>query len=722
MSSTATPKTTTTTATTTTETEYALDNSDSAYANSRSGHTQSSSRTTTVSSEVHQKIVIGLADVSNQNANKILEHQKLDVNANAKELHPIKNSETQTVNTTNINVISNVELSKATLDVIYNQVLQDVQNKIPNTISINTISASVVDETSKSSPQSKIINVQQVPSFYLKQTSEKGTVDPKRDQMLKYMISNVGTGSPYGKPAEVPQIVVPRYSAYPRTSSMEVNPSSAESTDKESDTVSLVDSLEDPSSPHTEVSKPSNNNKHDNKPVRGDLSILLPDNSDSVKPKVVNKSPAYFIPIDTNTKSDFKSVSEHLPEKVKERLARRQMKRELKMQQAKLKATSPKMESTDYSNFYRNRSNDFVITEDFNIERDINSNKPRRRSKPLFPRIQTIRKIRIDSSENAKYVESEEIKYKTGKSTKRKSSKDSFGEHSTGSRNKSYWTSKPKHKSSDRLSPIYTTKNEYSYHSVPGRIYHKTELNNSNKRIEILEIMECIEVTPSDKYAHQQSSKNKSRIPVLVQPKLPKIPQTRSEKPTFLDFQRVHISDPKIDQLIANILIDTLNNEENNTNGQSRKEQSAQKEPEIKHLPYTSQSKHSNIKYHQHFEVIPEEYLLSSTESNCNNGNISLSNENENENEIQLVADRLTEQTLKNNNICEVPMSEMASATENHNKDPYKGKAALAVVRDENLGTIPQGWITFYMLQKSQTSPESTSDEGINISKKHQNL
>lgn len=703
VSTTATPKTTETESEN--YTTSTLDNSDSAYTNSRSNYTQSSSsRINTVSSEV-QKVFVGSADVNNQNANQVT--AKLDTNANATDLHPIKNSETQTVNTTNVNVISNVELSKATLDIIYNQVLQDVQNKVPNTISINSVSASLPE------PQTKVINVKEVPSFYLKQ-NEDVVADPKRDQILKYMISNVGTGSPYSKPAEVPQVVVPRFSAVPRTVSMEVQASSADSTDRDSDTVSLIDSLEDPTSPHVEFGQ---SNKHDDKPVRGDLSIPLPDNSDAVKPNSANKTAAFFIPIDTYSKEAFKSVSELLPEKVKERLSKRQMKREQKMQQAKLNM-SPRSDGTTHSRF-----RDFDVNEDFSSGRDVSSNKQKKRTKPMFPRIQTIRKIRIDSMENAKFVDSEEIKYKNSKSNRRKSSfRSNLEENSTSSKTKSVWTPRVKQKSSERLSPIYRSKNEYSCNTMPGRIYHKTELNNSNKRIEILEIMECIEVTP-EKYA-QQFSKNKSRIPVLVQPKLPRISTSnlqRSEKPTFLDFQQVHINDPKIDQLIANILIDTLNKEERDIVSSQQNHQASKIEPEIKPLPFTSQIKHSNIKYHQHFEVIPEEYLLSSTENYSNNGNTSMSNENENE--IQMVAERLTQQTLKNNNVCEVPTSRSKEVNANdQDENPYKGKAALAVVRDENLGTIPQGWITFYMLQKSQTSPESTSDEGIHISKKHQNL
>lgn len=634
-SSTVTPKTTTETEFETyTLTTASVDNSDSAFSNSRSQFTGSTN------SEIHN-VVVESSETHNEDENR---NPVIEDNAGATKDQAIKNSETQTLGTTNVNVISNVQLSKTTLDIIYNQVLKDVQNAAPDVININTLTVT---------PEPKRIDVQQVPSFYLK-TREETTSNPKHDQMMKYMLSNVGTGSCYTKPPEIPQITVPRYSAYPRTTSMEVNTSSADSTDRESDTISLVDSLEDPSSPHTDLSQ---GNRHDDKPVRGSISSLLPDNSDIKKQK--NTSEAFFIPIETDAELLEKAVSEHLPEKVRERLSRRQM-------ELKNKATSPRSDS-NYVSSSENSHRLHIVMGD-SSGNDGGNVKHKRRSKPLLPSIQTTRKIRIDSRDDSDFLRSR-------RSTTRKQTISS----SSSSKSKSQSRTKTK------LSPLYTTKNEYHYDTVPSRIYHKTEVNNANKRIEILEIMECIDVTP-DRYT--PLSKGKSRIPVLVHPKLPKI---NHQKPTFLEFQEVRIEDPKIDQLIANILIDTLNKADDSDRcGQVQKEEkSARIGDERKPSKYCNGNK-----YQQKFEVIPEEFLQTSTESNNNEG----------------AASKVEAESVTNNNVKEEAKSDL-----------YKGKAALALVKDENLTTIPQGWITFYMLQKSQGSPDSTSDEGINTSKKYQN-
>lgn len=592
----------------TTETDFetttaSLDNSDSAFSNSRSQFTESTS------SDMQK--VVGLSETCNEDENR---------NRTSDE-HILKNSQTQTLGTTNVNVISNVQLSKATLDIIYNQVLKDVKDAVPNVINVNTLTVT---------PEPKRINVQQVPSFYLK-NSEEVAANPKHDQILKYMMSNVGTGSSYSKPTEVPQIAVPRFSAYPRTISMEVNTSSADSTDRESDTISLVDSLDDPSPTHTELSV----NRHDDKPVRGSISSLLPDNSDRKERKSTNK--AFFVPIETDVELLEKAVSEHLPEKVRERLSKRQM-------ELKNKATSPRSDSNYVSSSDSHR---FHIVVGDSSGNDGGNVKQKKRNKSFLPSIQTTRKIRIDSRDRRSTRKTTSSKTKTPTRT-------------------------------PKLSSLYTTKNEYHYDAVPNRIYHKTELNNANKRIEILEIMECIDVTPE---RYTQHAKTKSRIPVLVNPRLPRLHQ---QKPAFLAVQEVRIEDPKIDQLIANILIDTLNKAED-SDDDTTKTSVESKAPEDEKKP--NKYSHGN-KYKQKFEVIPEEFLQSSTESNNNEaaGNVE------------------------------------AVDKEETKSDLYKGKAALALVKDDNLTTIPQGWITFYMLQKSQGSPDSTSDEGIATSKTYQNL
>ncbi|XP_044256599.1 uncharacterized protein LOC123006288 isoform X2 [Tribolium madens] len=598
---TTTPKTTTTTETETstryTNTSYTTfsDNSDSAYTNSRSNYTETSNNNSTPS-EIY-KDVLEDTEASNQGC----------------QLRCANETATQTIGTTNVNVISNVQLSQSTLDLIFNQVMQDVKN------------------SSDVSSESNIVQVKQIPSFYLKRKDSED--NSQHSRIVKCMISNVGAGSPYTKPPEVPQIAVPRFSARPQTSSMEVNMSSGESTDKESDTVSLVDSLEDTSSLRTD---PMQNEVTANK---SDISLELPDNSD----KKPSKPTAFFIPIKIDARTEFKPVSDHLPQKVRDRLIRRQQKRE---ERNRSKQSSSRSDS-NYISASENGNHIHCIVDngaDINLNSvplpEVNYGKSKKRSKPLLPSIESFRRIKIDDQ----------------KSVKRKSIKD---ENYTKSKQK-HWIPKVKNKN-EKLTPLYTSKNEYVYDYGPRRIYHKTEFNNTNKRIEILEIMECVD--NSEKLGQQLSKK--SRIPVLINQKLPKINQKQKvEKPAFLDLDCVPISDPKLDQLIANILIETLNIPDIQASVSGSKSPVQESQAESAKPP----------KFSQKFDAIPEELSLQSS----------------------------TENDISNNN--EVNPTE--------EKTSYQGKAAVAVVKDENFSSIPKGWITFYMLHNNRGSPDSTSDEG----------
>ncbi|XP_063928605.1 uncharacterized protein LOC135141439 isoform X3 [Zophobas morio] len=647
-STTTTPKTTTETETRYTNTSYTTfsDNSDSAYTNSRTNFSESSNNNLSTPSEIRKEIAED-TEVSNQDFNNspdLGEVKKFVKNANT-----ANETATQTVGTTNVNVISNVQLSQSTLDLIFNQVMQDVKSQ---SCEVNVI---------KNDSAANIVQVKQIPSFYLKR--EDSVDNSEHSRIVKCMISNVGVGSPYTKPLELPQIAVPRFSARPHTSSMEVNISSGESTDKESDTVSLVDSLEDTSSLRTD---PTQSDVIANK---SDVSLELPDNSDTKKVSI--KPTAFFIPMEIDSRSELKAVSDHLPLKVKNRLAKRQQKRE---ERNKSKQSSSKSDSNYISASENgNHIHHVVDNSDVNLNSvplpEVNYGKNKRRSnKPLLPSIETFRRIKIDRS---KHDDKREARTK---STKRKLSlkENMMGNSYSTKIKQTQWTTKEKTK--EKLSPLYSSKNEYVYDYGPRRIYHKTEFNNTSKRIEILEIMECVDTSEK-----QSFSKSRSRIPVLINHKLPKInPKHKPEKPAFLDLDSVPISDPKLDQLIANILIETLNipevqaSEEHQVLGEKA---TNVKEPNESH----SSTKQSPPKFYRKFEVIPEELSFqSSTETN------DASNNNE------------------------------TKATE---EKSYQGKAAVAVVKDDNFSSIPKGWITFYMLHNNRGSPDSTSDEGINLSK-----
>ncbi|XP_069695961.1 serine-rich adhesin for platelets-like isoform X2 [Periplaneta americana] len=164
--------------------------------------------------------------------------------------------------------------------------------------------------------------------------------------------SITGTGSTYRKNYDV-QLVVPRYSALPRSVSMLVNTSSGEcssNSNSDSECLSLVDSLEDRPSSCTNKHKP---NKHDSKPVRGDIVRLLPEESiskydlhrriNAATPR--GKGKAFFVSmasgideagkIEVEEDVDKQAVSQSMPDRLKKKLSQRHQQMELKKNKKK---------------------------------------------------------------------------------------------------------------------------------------------------------------------------------------------------------------------------------------------------------------------------------------------------------------------------------------------------------------------------------------------------
>lgn len=152
--------------------------------------------------------------------------------------------------------------------------------------------------------------------------------------------SCVGTGSTYRKSYDV-QLVIPRYSALPRSVSMLVNTSSGEcssNSNSDSECLSLVDSLEERPSSCTSKHKPT---KHDSKPVRGDIVQLLPDDRNhkyglhrrinAATPR--GKGKAFFVSMATGVdeagtvkveeNTDKQIVSQSMPDRLKKKLYER---------------------------------------------------------------------------------------------------------------------------------------------------------------------------------------------------------------------------------------------------------------------------------------------------------------------------------------------------------------------------------------------------------------
>lgn len=626
------------------------DNSDSAYTNTHSNFTDTSTDNSTAYTSVFSDQFI------EENGN-VGETECENIPQVNNKLLPegLNDNSTQTTTTTNLNVISNIQLSQSTLNLIFNQVMQDARKSSHTDINISAASSRDVPIA-----ESNVIQVKQVPSFYLK-TEEDKIVNADHHRLLKCMVSNLRTDHLYGKSSGVQGTVVPRYSAVPRTTSMEVNTSSADSTDKE-DNISLVDSLEGSCSPYTDMNL---NSRYDDKPVRGDISPLLPDNS--IKSNKYEKASVFFIPIETNSNTEVKSVADHLPDKMRERLCNRQIKRQQKCRETKNQQGSAKSDS----NYVSASDNGHQVNLDnskqslLNSLPDINSNKCKKKTKPLLPNIESMKKTKCKTGPKSEGLEKPKEK---SKQYKKKIGKPQLEPHERPP----HYISKTQHTVLEQLSPSYMTKRDYTYSIVPNRIYHKTEFTNSNKHIEILEIVDCIEPLSHRRSSRRHSKTNHSKIPVLVQSKLPSISKSaKNQKPRFLDFEQGHEDDPKIDQLIANILIDALNKNE----PQSSPEDKAMNDHKVeKRPPVTPPAplRQSN-KYQQIFEAIPEERasLKSSSED----------------------------------------ASDPIKRAENEELKQGASK--------EKESSVPKGWVTFYTIPKGE---DSTSEEGTSLSQKYLKL
>ncbi|XP_018334810.1 probable WRKY transcription factor protein 1, partial [Agrilus planipennis] len=597
----------------------------------------------------------------NSNKNTI-QSQNTD-NNQTERLSEVIESSTQTNDTSNLNVISNVQLSRATLEAIFTHVLKDVQNikSATNSTSATPAFYTVPLKTELVNPTPKTIHVKQFPVFNIKPENIKSPI-PKNKNKDKHVLTNIELDKNFAdeKPSG---ISVPRYSAVPESSSMDVNASSEDDlTDNDSDVLSIADSLEEQKTPK--------NGDQKRQYTSEEWSPLLPDNSH----KHNVKSASFFIPMGTkNVATETKPVADHLPKKVKEKLSRRQLRRIQKQRQSKRNYTSSKSDSNYVSAsengksiYYSERHKSVNDNLSSNIPSESDTNFARKRRKPELPSIDFMRRNRSERLPRKNKNIKKEVE--------------------------------------DATNEIFQQNSSHSIsHNSNSNKNQKIEAESLGRRIEILQIVECVD---SACLENQSSKHAKSKIPVMVAPKIskslreyfPKIDQ----KPVYLSATGGDSQDSKIDQLIANILIDALNQNDSNTTFQHPDSPKLVKTTyKFEALP--TSARQINEKYKQTFEAIPEEKSSStiSNEESINNASVQ------------------EEQNLNK------PASENAKsplACNNCNKskpnENYKGKAAIAGVKDENFTSIPKGWITFYMLHKGPDSPESTSEEGSKSNKK----
>lgn len=735
------------------------DNSDSAYTNTQT-FTSSSTKTSITdnnnSVDVHEKSLKQIANMNDAKIQQIENHISnnqvtLDLNSNESSIRDgARNNQSESETTlvlpdidkqfSKINVMN---LTTSTWNIIINHPAETIKSNRQIEEERIQSEADQTESIRSTDPTSK------PESFYLKCSEDVAST--YHSKIVKYMISNVGAGSSYTKPSDSPQLVVPRYSALPRSVSMEVNASSADSTDKESDTASLVDSLDDPNSPRQSATTPRI--KHDDKPVRGDLSALLPDNSSSCNERPRTKSQkgsAFYIPIvrDEIT-DDVKAVAEHLPERVRNKLRKRQQKIAWKKQYSKSKTDDQGLDANS------NRSD--------NVNRDITKKNSNESESRTWPSNGTVKKAKKDktvlSLPSYKINSRGELTFNPNATAHIKraimqnkkyighSESNESSPHTVNIR-QPIWKHNLHQKSPVHYKNVNELISEYSRMKSP----EKTNENNKHDDVTQITEWECV----SKKQLQNQLFKNpsKSKIPVLVQNKVSEIPKEIKMQALChaYDLSDVSKYNSKADQLIANILIDALNKsdmveidpQESVITLIHSPKLSVEKKP-------TNVSKQLYSRYQNKFEMIPEEKLssLASSVEECatttdtsqvidNEMNATTLKQNpateatlvEVETQVELQELQILEEQIQN---AKKSLTDASSQTEStvaavtadmsHTvPSAYKGKAALAIMKDEDFSTIPKGWITFYMLRKGPGSPGSSTDEGNIISHDYPNI
>lgn len=571
-------------------------------------------------------------------------------------------------------------------------------NKMMNSIDIEYSASELRSDTQNLSPENQNPLSEIVDNTKSKKTTPENSCDVNTSSNV---ISNI-MPCLYQKPQQVP-IVVPRFSAVPYSESMEVNTSSEEEASScESDCLSMVDSLDDPNSPrlmehdHRMKRKIS---KHDSKPVRGDIMLLLPENSNNKASRLPkDKSETFFVPIKEDSiecEKDNIVVAEHMPEKIKDKLFKRQQKRELRKEHFKRKKNRQMkrdLENQKLAGIQRLR--DEHEKECFEILTQIidevvekvskgGSNKiPSNSKSPVKKHSQDMLKLKTNDKKAPQKTERKPVKDdknvkdfesfvidKQGNIqlthlNKLKEQRGSKKESGDKKSERSYYQ---KNNSLKQDSNNTYVQNNFEYQqpsynpnlSGPRRLYQKTEFEEGNKHVEILEIVECIDSSPEPQsddnrnYLRGSRKIKKSKIPIPVAEKSPsKISKNEHSLKSSLSRSPVNVIIPpynilaakndqnniynhvnsEMDQIIANILIDALNEDDNQIRIKNQALLSSPKKPAhptVKKLASTAdisgrrasipQQNHEKIatipKYKQKFDAIPEERSSLSVES-----------------------------------------------------------------------------------------------------------
>lgn len=343
------------------------------------------------------------------------------VRENAKKNNLIEKS-TQTDNG-HINVISNVNLSETSLNLILNRVIEDMYKSAKN-------SSQKLEIEERNHRDNK--------NIYGRDIRENKIFKENEIKETKLNCNNILCAKKFNSNHYNSNQQINK-----RTSSLEVNTSEYSSED-DSDSISLVDSLEGSPIPKTRY-----------KPKK-----------DATTRK---KNSSFFVPIEEATFKEVKSIADHFPSKLKEKISKRQVEREQSFKEMRKNESSNSLpNSIENSPKFIRRSESFKT----------------KKSKLILPRI-------VPTLSENKAVQCK--------------------------RDEPQRNLKGRNKFEEKFKRQEDSNSEKSNFTNKG-FFNKIPINTNSKKIKILEVVECV---PKTKV---------SRIPKLIRPKLPKITRKNSAK------------------------------------------------------------------------------------------------------------------------------------------------------------------------------------------------
>lgn len=509
-----------------------------------------------------------------------------------------------------------------------------------------------------------------------------------------------------------------------RTESMEAQRASTSPYNCDSDT-SLVDSLDDPSSP------------------RPDDFKQIP-----VDPQY-EKSQSFFVPImDLNEQKNIEPINMNsaMPDKLREKMKKRLLDMEMRKKSLEKRIMIKKTDKRTH----KATKNASPIPDTSCIINSKNSRPNKIKSKFLQSEVGQLETYTIDKKGNMKFNTTN----KANRVNKIRSQPSTSSSSIHSNRNvvkkpvqsrrnvlsiintptkKPFVIKNPRRKEVQQLTLYQSDLMTPDTECGPRRMYQKTEIRDGTKRIEILEIVECIDSSGSsndgpiqDDQIQIYESGNKFR-----QSKIP-VPVFRSgSKNSGKDCSRVRSSgkifvtnlnktdgegNTKVDQMIANLLIEALCHPEHQSiefvkstsdifRTLTPNSSTGTNKPSINGFKISEGTSGSSnrrltsgaIKYQQMFDVIPEEKSSVSVDSSTDDGFFKDNGANE-----------TTSKTSIENGLCNEPASIAKSSNSSGSPTSRTSRGKEGVESESE-----EAWMGFLKQHNDNNYPEGTSRVGV---------